>query len=288
VTDVIPARLEVIDFTFAPVRRSDDTLVWVINSLPERGGKLSWSYRCRLQTDLPSYSVPVVNVVRLESADDVDPLNNAATDTLWTIGVKPPPPEIKLTPGKIQPGDSVWISVQSPAQVSTWDLVVETADGNRIDNFADDFIAAHALEPGVWTEGIPAFHDTRMRTAERLERVKVIVITTDRWGLTQSDTAYFDISAGDAFFLTKNVFHPAEEPLGLRVELSTNRDATITIYDISGALVHRVIRGPLRAGWNELFWDGRNDRGDVMGSGIYVAICSSGEFKAARKFILVR
>jgi uncharacterized repeat protein (TIGR01451 family) len=288
VTDVLPTQLEPLDFTFAPTSQSGDTVVWRIDLLPERGGRTSWSYRCKMDVDMPSFKVPLVNTVRTVSPDDTVPSNDAASDTLWSVGETPPPPEITVTPGRIQPGDSVWFSVRSPAEVSSWQLIVEQADGSRIDPFADDYTQGHTLVPGVWTQDIPALTDTRMRTDGKSERVGVIVVTVDRWGLTQSDTAWFDISAGNAFFLDVNVFKPGEGPLGLRIELSSNRDATVIIYDISGALVRHAYQGPLRAGWNELTWDGRNDRGDVMGSGLYVAICSSGELKVARKFILVR
>ena len=60
------------------------------------------------------------------------------------------------------------------------------------------------------------------------------------------------------------------------------------IYDIAGSHIATLVDGPYLAGWNEPFWQGLNDRGQSVGSGVYVAVYQSGDVKKAHKFIVIR
>jgi len=46
-------------------------------------------------------------------------------------------------------------------------------------------------------------------------------------------------------------------------------DVDLKIYDVSGTLVREIYRGPLGAGCNRFAWDGRNEGGTAVASGIY-------------------
>jgi hypothetical protein len=43
----------------------------------------------------------------------------------------------------------------------------------------------------------------------------------------------------------------------------------LRIYDLSGRLVRRIEDGKIKQGWNLLEWDGRNEKGETVGSGVY-------------------
>jgi flagellar hook assembly protein FlgD len=60
------------------------------------------------------------------------------------------------------------------------------------------------------------------------------------------------------------------------------------VYDVSGALVKTLVSGAVAGGRHEVRWDGRNERGEAVASGIYFAQLNSGGYKAARKMILLR
>jgi len=42
------------------------------------------------------------------------------------------------------------------------------------------------------------------------------------------------------------------------------------------------------AGWNACSWDGKDEKGAASGSGVYLTVVRSGDFRKALKFILVR
>ena len=76
--------------------------------------------------------------------------------------------------------------------------------------------------------------------------------------------------------------------LGIRFKLSSNRRAKVVVYDISGTFIKTVTDQEHIAGWNQVFWDGKNFNQKNVGNGVYVAVLTSGSFKQVRKFILVR
>jgi hypothetical protein len=71
-----------------------------------------------------------------------------------------------------------------------------------------------------------------------------------------------------------NPFHPGESPTTIAYKLADNASVELRIYSLSGVLVYERsfalgMPGGL-AGLNEVTWDGRNGRGDVVGSGAYI------------------
>jgi hypothetical protein len=73
-----------------------------------------------------------------------------------------------------------------------------------------------------------------------------------------------------------NPFNPNKERTKIRYRLGCDADdVTIRIYDITGALVNELTGIPFGEGvnnlskYNDIVWDGRNGRGDVVVNGIY-------------------
>jgi len=287
--DVLPGFITLEDPPSAGHSLSGDTLRWTSGRLESRGGTVSYTYTCRVDTLLPPWSVPLVNVVSAACSGDENSLRTTDSDTVWTVGLMPPDPEIRVAPALIQPTDTVRVEVWTPVHAVGWDLVLFFEDGSRITDYADDFIRRTTLTPGNWTAVHPAFGDTRMRTGNEQERVGVIFQTEDIWGVVRADTAWFVIQSSDEFYLEENLFRPgAGPPQGFHFKLSSNRWATVTVYDVSGGFVRKVASGPYQAGWNTEIWDGRDESGRQVGSGLYVAVLISGAFREALKFILIR
>ena len=56
------------------------------------------------------------------------------------------------------------------------------------------------------------------------------------------------------------------------VTITLRKDANfvnIDIYAISGKLIRQEALGPMKAGSRQWFWDGRNDKGKLVSSGVY-------------------
>lgn len=220
--------------------------------------------------------------------ETTDPAGFVRLDTA-AFNIRNVYPEIRLSPALVTPGDSVLVEVMTPSIVETWDLRVHYADGSEVIDYADPFIRATQLIPDLWTTVIPRLSDTWMRSMNDQEEASVVLETTTAWGIVRGDTASFTIRSTNEFFLDENTYRPrGGVTLGLRFKLSSNRPATIRIYDISGAFVKTIIDGPYLAGSHHTTWDGTDENGKSVGSGIYVAVLTSPGFVSSQKFILVR
>ena len=65
------------------------------------------------------------------------------------------------------------------------------------------------------------------------------------------------------------------------------KDPEIPVVSVRELGVLRA-RGPVDAGAHELVWDGRDDAGHDVGSGVYLVRLSSGEQSFSRKIVLLR
>jgi len=88
-----------------------------------------------------------------------------------------------------------------------------------------------------------------------------------------------------------NYPNPFNPETWIPYQLATASDVTITIYDVRGNLIRRLDLGYQSAGTyfgrsSSAYWDGRNDRGESVASGLYFYTFSAGDFTATRKMLL--
>ena len=62
----------------------------------------------------------------------------------------------------------------------------------------------------------------------------------------------------------------------------------LSIYALTGQLVRTLVHGDHPAGSYSVTWDGRDDAGRAVASGVYVCRMDAGDYCAARKLVLVR
>ncbi len=83
-----------------------------------------------------------------------------------------------------------------------------------------------------------------------------------------------------------NPFNPTTEIL---FTLPMDSPVTLRIYDPQGREVRRLLDGALQAASEiRLTWDGRNDDGNPLPSGIYLYEVEAGEYRATRKMTLLK
>jgi len=62
----------------------------------------------------------------------------------------------------------------------------------------------------------------------------------------------------------------------------------LKIFDVRGRLIRKLIEGPKEPGRYSIHWDGRNDVGGSVGSGVYLYRIEAGDFTSTRKMILTQ
>jgi len=83
-----------------------------------------------------------------------------------------------------------------------------------------------------------------------------------------------------------NPFNPITE---IRFSLPEATTVSLEVYDLSGRRVRTLLAGESRdAGLQGITWDGRDDAGVAMPSGVYLSRIQAAEFNAARKLVLLK
>ncbi len=84
-----------------------------------------------------------------------------------------------------------------------------------------------------------------------------------------------------------NPFNPSTT-IRLYVTPGEDQRVEVKLYDLSGRLVRRLFAGERRPGWHEFVWDGRDDRGRGLASGVYVGRARQSRVTQAFKLTLVK
>ena len=82
-----------------------------------------------------------------------------------------------------------------------------------------------------------------------------------------------------------NPFNPA---ILLKYDLFQDSKVNISIFDSRGRFVKTLVNGSQKAGNRSVKWNATNDRNESVSAGLYIYIIQAGEFRQAKKMVLVK
>ena len=173
--------------------------------------------------------------------------------------------------------------------IGEWDLDV-TADISALDTTRPHPISLLPGENGVYSAEI-AIGENNIA----VNGVKEILISAkDAAGNISQFTA--TVTLNNLRYLTEllpNYPNPFNPETWIPYRLAEDSDVTLTIYDVSGDVVRQFHLGHQRAGSYEtkseaVYWDGTNDSGEPVASGIYFYNLSIGDFSKTRKATILK
>ena len=93
--------------------------------------------------------------------------------------------------------------------------------------------------------------------------------------------------------LLPNYPNPFNPETWIPYHLSTDAEVTLTIYDVRGVPVRTLVLGHQTAGVYEsraraASWDGKNQLGELVASGLYFYTFTAGEFNATRRLLIAK
>ena len=93
--------------------------------------------------------------------------------------------------------------------------------------------------------------------------------------------------------LLQNFPNPFNPETWIPYQLETSADVTLQIYDTSGAVVRTLDLGFKGQGFymtraTAAYWDGRNNMGEQVASGVYFYSLSTSDFSATRKMLILK
>ena len=97
------------------------------------------------------------------------------------------------------------------------------------------------------------------------------------------------MAAPAAFSLAAPHPNPFNPKTTLRFALPRSAAVDLAIFDVSGRRVARLVAGEtLPAGQHAVDWEGRDEAGRALPSGVYFARFAAGGFTAEQKLVLLR
>ena len=157
-------------------------------------------------------------------------------------------------------------TVETVETVETEETVetVETVETADLQNMFDSF--------GTETE-----ETEETEEAEETEEVVETAVET-----------FDQASVPQAFSLAQNAPNPFNSETVIRFALPQPSQVELTIYNLLGQPVAILVQGPSAAGTFSVRWDGRDQAGRAVTSGVYLYQLRAGEYTQVRKLLLLQ
>jgi hypothetical protein len=92
----------------------------------------------------------------------------------------------------------------------------------------------------------------------------------------------------EAFALEQNYPNPFNPTTQIRYALPQESHVSLTVYNMLGEEVAQLVNAVQPEGYYEVRWDGRNNRGVAVSTGVYIYRISAGNFVQTMKMVLLK
>lgn len=204
--------------------------------------------------------------------------------------------EGEFAPGEVQAWNHGYGTYQASLEIYS----AEIAGGDGRFDFAGGFTP---VEIGGTPAGFTLEFDDVGATADSLYTALLTLHTRDDQDVT-GGTALSDLTVTLTAHVQSGTGVPGEDPGALALSMASRnpfasqadlvlsvpsaREARLEIYDVRGRLVTTLLARRLPAGEHRVTWNGVDRTGREVSSGIYFVRASVGEWRAARKLVLLR
>lgn len=86
----------------------------------------------------------------------------------------------------------------------------------------------------------------------------------------------------------RNYPNPFNPTTTIGFESRTKGEANLAVYNLKGQLVRKLYQGQIEAGNNSFVWDGTDDKGEPVATGIYMYRLQSGKESYTRKMLMMK
>ena len=155
--------------------------------------------------------------------------------------------------------------------------LLESPDGGRSwASIGDDLVS------------VPRFNDVAVDPAD-----SSLIYAATPWGVYRLDQDRITVveehnAVPELFSLQQNYPNPFNPSTTISYQLSQTVPVQLTVYNIAGQPVRRLVNEVQLAGVYQVTWDGRDDRDRELASGVYLYRLQAGEQVETRKLVLLR
>jgi flagellar hook assembly protein FlgD len=90
------------------------------------------------------------------------------------------------------------------------------------------------------------------------------------------------------FAISQNYPNPFNPTTSIKYQLPQTSDVRLLIYNVLGQKVRTLVNNQIEAGYHSVIWDGRNDEGNAVASGVYIYRFEAGKFTRTMKLMLLK
>ena len=194
--------------------------------------------------------------------------------------------------GQVTVADMILVAAQLGKRVPAG--TAEDVNGDGIVNMLDLLVMAQAIDSpaapvAVGIEAVDAAMVEAWIAQGRLEDDGSLAF---RQGIENLQVLLRSLIPEETALLA-NYPNPFNPETWIPYQLAQSAEVTLTIYDMNGRLVRRLAVGHQAAGMyrsrsRAVYWDGRNDLGESVASGLYFYTLTAGDFSATQKMLILK
>lgn len=90
------------------------------------------------------------------------------------------------------------------------------------------------------------------------------------------------------YSLDQNLPNPFNPSTTIKYQLPNSGDISLVIYNLLGQQIRTLVKESMDAGFHSVVWDGKNELGHQVASGVYIYRLHTGDFSTARRMMLLK
>jgi subtilisin family serine protease len=181
--------------------------------------------------------------------------------------------------------DSPYVANELAVRINipTFWLTVDPMSGNNNPGESSDFTVtfdASELDLGEYTGYLRIDSND---PADPTVTVGCTLVVEEQTGIDDAST---EIPA--AFSLDQNYPNPFNPATDIGFALPSQAEVELVVYDMLGRQVRSLVNGKMEAGYHSVTWDGTDNNGRSVSSGVYFYSIKAGDFSQSQKMIMLK
>ena len=165
--------------------------------------------------------------------------------------------------------DGNWISVGSSAAYGSENYTVQAMteiDSSSINLGLTFFRVVSSMDEGLWTSEIDSGYSINNNYLDIKDTFLIV----------------------ESFSISQNYPNPFNPITTLNYYLPEESIVNITIYDLKGNIVKKIVDQIETLGFKSVQWNGTNNKGQPVSAGAYIYVIEAGDFRQTKKMILLK
>ena len=98
----------------------------------------------------------------------------------------------------------------------------------------------------------------------------------------------YPVEIPDVFKVEQNYPNPFNPSTVIRFSVPIVTQVSVTVYDMTGREIIRLMSDDVKTGYYTVTWDGKNSKGVAVGSGTYLYVVTAGWYREVKKMVLLK